>query len=551
MRAAIAVLAASAVTFTMLPAVSYAAPTPAAGPGQKTTSPASVPDMSKVKTPTLKWGPCEDDKTLQCATALLPVDYAKPDGPKFAISVAKKAATGKEKKGSIFINPGGPGESGSAKLPKMANALGKTVGEQYDIIGVDPRGVYPSPLAICWSKKPEPASSAGNFPVEPKDEKVRIAHDDYQRAACSESGRPLIDHMSTASTVRDHEMVRRALGDKQFNYFGVSYGTYLGATYAALFPNTVGRMVVDSVVDPVAWATGGKGQENHPVTARIHSGEGTLDTLESAIAECKKAGPKRCPEAPVIDKAWKESIDILRKGPVKHGDEVEYLADFLHRTTVSLYEAEMIPQAMTSIHDTWKLLTEKKKPTVTLKQTAEEAGKKSIVKPPLGFAPASEKPVEGSPSAPDDAKWTEKIQQIGVMCSDSVNPKDSKAWQKQANSPEAQKNPFLRMWTWVSSSCAGWPGQDKGVYRGPFTVKPANPLLILNNTHDPSTPMAGAKKLASLSPGSRLVTVDAWGHVSIDKSSCAAKAAQTYLLEGKLPAEGTTCKADKPLFPQK
>ncbi|GAB77763.1 alpha/beta fold hydrolase, partial [Austwickia chelonae] len=477
MRAAVAALAASAITFAMLPATSQAAGVPTEANGQKKpAAPSNGPDMSKVKVPTLKWAACDEDKTLQCATALLPVDYSKPDGPKFAISVAKKPATGKDKKGSIFVNPGGPGESASTKLPKMAGALGKNVGAQYDIIGVDPRGVFPSPLAACWSKKEEPKVHPGDYPTQPDHEKMKLEHDGYVRTACAESSRPLIDHMSTAQTVRDHEMIRRAVGDKQFNYFGVSYGTYLGATYAALFPNTVGRMTVDSVVDPIGWSTGEKGKEQVPVTARVHSGAGSLDAIQSAIAECKKAGPKRCPEAPTIEKAWKESLEILKKGPVKQGDDTHWLSDFLHTTSVSLYEADMIPQLMTSINDSWKLFTQKKKPSVTMKQTAEEARKKSTVKPPLGFAPAGEKPVEPGPRTPDDAKWTEKIQQIGVMCSDSVNPKDPKAWQKFANSPEAQKNPFVQMWTWKSSICAGWPGQDKNVYRGPFNVKPANPL---------------------------------------------------------------------------
>ncbi|GAB77761.1 alpha/beta hydrolase fold [Austwickia chelonae] len=551
MRTTLAVLATSALALATIPAA-HAAPIAAAPPTtHPAAAPAKGPDMSKVKTPTLTWAPCENDKALQCAVALLPLDYAKPDGPKIKVAVTKKPATGKDRRGSLFLNPGGPGQSSSEKLPRLAKVLGAKVAGHFDVIGIDPRGIAPTAQARCWSKTAEPPSNKSKYPSEPAQQKIHIAHDDYERVACDKTGRPIIDHMSTAQTARDMEMIRRAIGDKQLNYYGVSYGTYLGATYAALFPNTVGRMTMDSVVDPVAWATGKDGQgQKVPVTARIHSAEGSVEALHAAFAECKKAGPKRCPQGPTIEQAWKESQEILKKGPFKHGGEQIHFGDLIHNAATAMYDNESYPRLMESIHETWKALTEKKKPTVTLKKTAEDAQKKAIA-PQLFAAPGAEKPIEPSLAPPAGVAWTDTFRLAGVMCSDTVNPKDPQAWVRFGATPAAQKNPFLPSWGWASSLCAGWPGQDKNVYRGPFNVKPANPLLIVNNAHDPATPMAGAKALAALSPGSRLLTVDAFGHMSADKSACAAKAIENYLVDGKLPAAGTTCKADTPLFPDK
>ncbi|WP_116115062.1 alpha/beta hydrolase [Austwickia chelonae] len=549
MRTTLTVATTSVLAFGIFPSAAIAVPARTTAPS---TAPAG-PDMSKVKTPALKWAPCDNDASLHCAAVLLPLDYAKPDGPKIKVAVTKKPAIGKDRKGSLFVNPGGPGQSASERLPRLAKVLGTKVAQHFDIIGVDPRGIAPTAEARCWSKTPEPPNSRAKYPSEPDLQKLHIAHDDYERTACDKTGRPIIDHMSTASTVRDHEMIRRALGDKQFNYYGVSYGTYLGATYAALFPQTVGRMVMDSVVDPLAWSTGEKGEgEKIPVTGRIHSAEGSLETLNAAFAECKKAGPKRCPQGPTIEKAWKESVELLKKGPVKQGSQTHYLGDLVHNTAAAMYDDESFPRLMESIHEAWKTLTERKKPTVTLKQTAEEAQKKSIA-PQLFAAPdnTAEKAIVPGTKPPKDAAWTDTFRIAGVMCSDTANPKDPQAWVHVGNSPEAQKNPFRASWAWDSSLCARWPGQDKNVYRGPFNVKPANPMLVLNNTHDPATPMAGAKKLVALSPGARLLAVDAWGHMSADKNTCAAKAAETYLVDGKLPAEGAVCKTEGSLFPEK
>ena len=109
---------------------------------------------------------------------------------------------------------------------------------------------------------------------------------------------PILDHMTTADTARDMDLIRQAVGDAQLSYYGISYGTYLGATYAAMFPDEVRALVLDGVLDPVAWSTGRRGLGDElPFSTRLRSGVGAWDALVSAFNECDRVGKARCPLA--------------------------------------------------------------------------------------------------------------------------------------------------------------------------------------------------------------------------------------------------------------
>ena len=103
------------------------------------------------------------------------------------------------------------------------------------------------------------------------------------------------------------------------------------------------------------------------------------------------------------------------------------------------------------------------------------------------------------------------------------------------------------MWAWNTSACAGWPTGSLADL-GPFNIRPARPLLVIRTTHDPATPLSGARALASLSPGARLLTVDAFGHVGLGRSGGVQRIAARFLIDGVLPAEGASCSADKQPF---
>ncbi|MBW3083926.1 hypothetical protein KEM60_00108 [Austwickia sp. TVS 96-490-7B] len=589
MRTTVALLAASAIITPIVSTPAHAAaPVPASaasnatGPGGKTAGAApKTVDISKVKVPTLAWKACTDKelKGLQCASALLPLDYSKPDGDKIEIHVAKKNATGK-KKGVVFTNPGGPGELASTKLNDFATILGKKAGEQYDVIGVDPRGIHAASQARCWSDKAAPKGDDIRFPYTPQLTAQKQAYNVFYRDACAKTSRPIMDHISTAQVARDMEMIRKALGEKSLNYYGVSYGTFLGATYAALFPQNVGRMITDGVVDPVAWSTGyGNDAATKPITARDSAGEASLETLQAIFTECKKAGPKACANGATIQKEWDDILEALKKGPIVQGKETITFDSFISDVAVTMYDKPTIRELPGSIRKTWEGLQKKPSASGTptapagtattprvdpktakpstpaidsstakpIHEVAEQAKQRVMSKMPKGMVSADKPAVPVKP-APGKPAWSDNPELLAVMCVDTKNPKDPKAWEKYNTPEQIKKNPFMSYWAWGSSVCAGWPGQDKNIYHGPYNVKPANPLLVIGNTHDPSTPLSNAKALAKLSPGARLLTVDTFGHVAGNKSRCAANAIEAYLVDGKLPAEGTVCKVDKPLF---
>ncbi|MBW3083927.1 hypothetical protein KEM60_00109 [Austwickia sp. TVS 96-490-7B] len=590
MRAVTAVLAASAIIIPTLPSPAGAAGPAPSGPQNGSGTPTKTLDISAVKTPTLEWKTCAEKqlRDLKCATVLLPLDYSKPDGDKIEVHVAKKAATGK-KKGVVFTNPGGPGQLASRQLTNLASIMGNRVTEQYDVIGVDPRGVHVTTRTRCWSDQPAPPGKDRHFPITAEQTREQHRFNVFYRDACAKTSRPIIDHISSAQVARDMEMIRRALGEKTINYYGISYGTFLGATYAALFPNRVGRMVNDGVLDPVAWSTGhGKDGETQPVTARYGPAEESAKTLQAAFAECKKAGPNACPHSTTVEKEWGEVLDRLRKGPfVKDGETLTF-DGWIRKAALLMYDTRGYRNLMILTHQTWEAMAKQPAPpqapssttTPTATSTAPTAPpaapttttrstraatapaapsavsappavrgdeQQSLVGPLLGI-PAADTPIRPVVPPTGRPSWSEVPGLLAVLCSDTKNPNDPKVWDAYSTPDALRKNPFQAYWAWGTSICANWPGRDRNVYQGPFDTKLANPMLVIGNTHDPATPLRNAQALAKLSPGARLLTVDVFGHVAGNKNRCASKAIETYLADGKLPAQGATCKPDQPLF---
>ena len=203
--------------------------------------------------------------------AQVPLDYSRPQGATISLALTRLPATDPRRRiGSLFLNPGGPGGSGVDYVLFAGPFLyTPEVRARFDLVGFDPRGVARSTPLRCFESAEEwPPPPPFAFPLTREQEQQWIALDRTIDRACRERGGPIRDHMSTANVARDLDVLRDLVGDNKLSYAGVSYGSYLGVTYANLFPTRVRAVVVDGVLDPIAWSTG-RGLEGSSSRSRL------------------------------------------------------------------------------------------------------------------------------------------------------------------------------------------------------------------------------------------------------------------------------------------
>jgi pimeloyl-ACP methyl ester carboxylesterase len=487
---------------------------------------------SAAATAVLPWSDCRDG--FQCVAVPAPLAYGNPLGEQISISVIRlPAGDPSQRIGSLMLNPGGPGGSGVEFVRAAAKVLPLELRARFDIVGFDPRGINLSTPLRCFDTFDEAIAILPPFPfpVTPAEERALRESDDQLAAACSDHGGAILDHMSTADVARDMDLLRGALGDEKLNYLGLSYGSVLGQTYANLFPSRVGALVIDGVLDPIAWTTGhGQDAETTPIGTRIGSADGAQHTLEEFFRLCDAAGPD-CALAGDSSGRFAALAERLREHPATITDPftgdtfpVTY-NDLIALTLGALYAPFIWPDLAFLLAD----LEQQLAPEVLGERLA-------AIRAGLGLeaAPQEEYPnfVEGG---------------SGVGCSDSVNPRSFKAWQAAADAAEATYGYFGRPWNWSLSACRAWPstaGEDR--YLGPWTAATSSPVLIVGNHFDPATPYHGAMAASELLPNAALLTYGGWGHTAYISAGnfCVDSHVTRYLLTGQLPEAGTVCQSE-------
>ena len=204
---------------------------------------------------TVSWSKCHvRSGPFECATVPVPLDYDHPSDQQIAIALTRLPASDPDRRiGSLFLNPGGPGGSGVDLVVGAGQTLyTPQIRARFDLVGFDPRGIMRSSGLRCLGS-PKQAGRAFTpffFPVTPDEEALRAEADRYLHHACEQRGTRIVDHMSTANVARDMDVLRQAVGDDKLSFAGVSYGSYVGVTYANMFPDRVRAVVVDGVIDP-------------------------------------------------------------------------------------------------------------------------------------------------------------------------------------------------------------------------------------------------------------------------------------------------------------
>lgn len=463
---------------------------------------------------------------FECAVLRAPLDHDEPDGPKIDVAVVRLPARDAAGSRSLLLNPGGPGGSGVDLVVYAGPGLhSDAIRDSFDIVSFDPRGIGRSTVLRCFGRPMQQVEIYPDVPYPETRRELRAWQKGDRRfaAACRDRDPQIIDHMSTANVARDMDLIRQAVGDEQLTFQGFSYGTFLGITYANLFPDKVRAMVLDGVVDPEAWSARGP-LSGQVLEQRLGSSVAARQTLKEFFRLCDAAGPRRCAFAPRAEKRWNALLEHARRTPITY-----LQGDLENGYIVTVTDRLIVSEALGAMYGSM--------------QWASFAEGLAFVEGVAGLSPSSTRAALAP--FPEQPRYSGGEGFYGVLCSETNNPSRFGAWADHARTAPA---PFGRLWTFRSSPCAGWPGTDEDRYLGPYTTPTSAPILIASSTFDPATPYAGAKALRRLAPGSRLVTVEGWGHTMYRTSRCGDRIVNAYLLRVEMPADDRTCTQDADPF---
>jgi pimeloyl-ACP methyl ester carboxylesterase len=481
----------------------------------------------------IAWSKCYSQLgPFQCGTVQVPLDYDNPNGTTISLAVVRLPASDPAHRiGSLFLNPGGPGGSGVDYTVFAGPALYTAeVRAKFDLVGFDPRGTNRSTTFRCFGtdKQWGPYFTPFAFPSTPAEEQIWMQADLYLDSSCSQRGGAMGYHMSTANVARDLDVLREAVGDAKLSYAGVSYGTMLGQTYANMFPNNVRAVIIDGVLDPIAWTTGSGDGSTVPFSTRLRSDAGAQATLNEFFRLCD-AGGASCAFAPNSAARFAALGNLIKAHPVPitfpdgSTGEVNY-SILIGMTLGAMYDSSSWESFAAALAD-----LEGQASAATLGVRFQRFWHPDNVYITKRGFPHYTNFIESFPA---------------VACSDSDNPHSYGAWSTAGAAADAAFGYFGRLWTWASSICAAWPTSDADRYVGPWNHNTANPVLIIGNQFDPATRYEGAVIAAGLLPNSRLLTVHGWGHTSLFLSSCADAVQTRYLVDLTLPSVGTVCEQD-------
>ncbi|MFF8384442.1 alpha/beta hydrolase [Streptomyces kanasensis] len=455
-----------------------------------------------------KWQPCEAPEggdtpgaSWRCARVKVPLDYAKPQGETLSVALIRKEARDRSGRiGSLLFNFGGPGASGVEMLPDFAPDY-DALNARYDLVGFDPRGVGGSSAVVCRSDEEQAASEARAdlTPDTPAEEAAYLKDGADFGAGCARRSGRLIAHVTTSNTARDMDVLRHVLGDAKLHYFGISYGTQLGAAYAHLFPGNTGRTVLDAVVDPTADT---KGHARHQTTGFQRA----LNNYFASTGEGAAAGTARV--ARLLERLDGQPL------PTTGGRKLtEGLA--LTGIVLPLYS-----------ESSWPLLTE-------ALEEAEDGRGDALLRLADMY----------NDRDADGRYGTDSHAQRAISCADS--DQRPTAAEAKALLPEFRRiSPvFGAFLAWDTAGwCADWPVKGEGSTQD-VSAPGAGPILVVGTTGDPATPYEGARRMADgLGEGvGVLVTNKGEGHGAYGSSPCVTRTVDDYLLRAKVPQDGTTC----------
>ncbi|WP_324787624.1 alpha/beta hydrolase [Streptomyces sp. H51] len=446
----------------------------------------------------------------QCATMKVPLDWDEPKGDRIGIALIRaKASGGKNRRiGSLVFNFGGPGGSGVTTLPAFAKDY-TALRTRYDLVSFDPRGVGRSAPVECENDQQLDAYFQQDAIPDDARQRTELLHNTRRfNDACEKNSEKLLPHVRTTDAARDMDLMRQVLGDDKLHYFGISYGTELGGVYAHLFPKRVGRAVFDAVVDPT----------QNPEQSSLGQAAGFQLALDNFAADCTSK-PEPCP---IGDNA--QDVEARITGLLKALDRKPIPGVFPRELTQTAATSG-IAQALYS-KDFWAYLTE------GLQQAYDGDGELLMR---LSDA------MNGRNENGEYSNLT--AANVSINCADARPRYTPAQVERRLPAFRAASPVFGDYLAWSMISCTDWP--VAGAADHPVVSAPGSaPILVVGNTGDPATPYEGAKKMVdALGPGVGVeLTYKGQGHGAYDsKNKCVQRAVNSYLLDGRVPPNGTVC----------
>ncbi|MGY5014428.1 alpha/beta hydrolase [Streptomyces sp. 900105755] len=491
------------------------------------------PDLTLFYRQKVRWAACKDvelPKDMQCARVTVPLDYARPAAGTLDLALARYRATGKSR-GSVLLNFGGPGGSGVSQLGQDGKEF-MSLTNGYDVVGFDPRGVGRSSPVSCGEGTGDPSDGAsGDEPPDVARPQALMKELKQLTLRCARNSGPVLSHIGTVNASRDLDVIRQALGDKKLNYLGFSYGTRLGAVYAAQFPYNVGRMALDGV-DTLTESLAEQG---------VAGARGQQTALDDFLDWC--VTDRGCPFGQDRRKAGEAVVKLVRsldEDPVPSDFGGPFTGqDLVSAMGQGLYGKDLWPQmerALASLIDDGDT-----------RGVQNLASGGSALPHGQGHGPghghggglvdSADIPVDNLSAA-----------LMAINCADDPDRPGALRLTRdiaRLNQEYQQVSPvFGRFRLTQVLLCYGRPrGTD--FIREKVKDVPSAPMLLVGTRGDPATPYSWTVETAKrLGPSAVVLDNRGDGHTGYTSSRCVRGKVDDFLLYGTLPPDGSSCPAD-------